>query len=145
MDTATNCVKRQVTAQDWKEIEQKLTGFYTSVKLICDGYVLTLSLVRIDAFKNAIRIYVNGVFEGRWIVEDCEERRRFLCPKTRDFYSKKEKASFGKVSKKLAKEFSLDSKYTYYDYKWKSFRSLKSHLIKYNKLIELVENKEANE
>ncbi len=131
-------VTRAVTAQDWKEIEKRLTSFFDQVKLICDGYELTLMLRPIKQFKNAITVYVNGKIEGRWFVEECEERRRFLCPKSKSFYSKKDMADFKKISKRIFKEMQAKNKYVYYEPYWTSFRALKSHLIKNNTSIELV-------
>lgn len=131
-------VTRAITAQDWKDIERKLNGFYDRVRLVCDGYELSLVLRRYNQFRNVIAIYVNGVVEGKWYLEDCEERRRFFCPKTKNLLSRKEKAGLKKVSKRLLKQMEAKSKYTYYEPYWSSFRALKSHLIKHNKVIELV-------
>ncbi|MGC5328932.1 hypothetical protein [Brevibacillus sp. SYSU BS000544] len=133
-------VTRAITPEDWKDIEQRMQGFFDRVKLVCDGYELTLALKRIGQFKNAIAVYVNGKIEGRWFVEDCEERRRFLCPRTKSFYSRKDMADFKKISKRIFKEMQAKNKYVYYDPYWTSFRALKSHLIKNNKVIELVCN-----
>lgn len=127
-----------ITPQDWKEIEQRLKDFYHQVKLICDGYEVTLMLQRLDQFRNAIAVYVNGKFEGKWLIEDCEERRRFLCPKTKNYYSRKEMATFKKISKKMFNEIQAKNKFVYYEPYWTSFRALKSHLVKNNEQIELV-------
>ncbi|OAB36488.1 hypothetical protein PMSM_07275 [Paenibacillus macquariensis subsp. macquariensis] len=126
-----------VTSQDWKDIEQKLMGLYNRAILICDGYELSIVLERRDQFKNVIRIYVNGAIEGKWYMADCEERRRFFCPRTKNLYSKKELSVWKKISKK---EYAnrIAKKYYYYEPCWLSFRSLKSHLIKNNKNIEIV-------
>ncbi|MBG9567457.1 hypothetical protein [Brevibacillus agri] len=136
--TETLRVTRAVSAQDWKDIEQRLKGFYDSVKLICDGYELTLVLQRIGQFRNAIAVYIDGKIDGKWMIEDCEQRRRFYCPKSKSFYSKKDMADFKKISKRIFKEMQAKNKYVYYEPYWTSFRSLKNHLIKNNKSIELV-------
>ncbi|MDR9503391.1 hypothetical protein RI662_03625 [Brevibacillus agri] len=136
--TETLRVTRAVSAQDWKDIEQRLKGFYDSVKLICDGYELTLVLQRIGQFHNAIAVYIDGKIDGKWMIEDCEQRRRFYCPKSKSFYSKKDMAEFKKISKRIFKEMQAKNKYVYYEPYWTSFRSLKNHLIKNNESIELV-------
>lgn len=131
-------VTRAITAQDWKEIEHKLKGFYDPVKLICDGYELTLLLQRNGQFKNIIAAYVNGKIDGKWFLEECEERRRFFRPRSKSFYSKKDMADFKKISKKIFKEMQAKNKYVYHEPYWTSFRALKGHLIKNNESIELV-------
>jgi hypothetical protein len=131
-------VTRAVSSQDWKDIDKKLNHFYGQVKLICDGYEVTFMLQRRNQFHNVISLYVNGEIQGKWYIEDCEERRRFFRPRTKAFYSKKEIANFRKISKKLGKEMAAKNEYTYYESHWTSFRSLKSHLMKHNKVIHLV-------
>ncbi|EES73465.1 hypothetical protein POTG_01760 [Paenibacillus sp. oral taxon 786 str. D14] len=131
-------VTRAVSAQDWKDIERRLKGFYDPVKLVCDGYELTLILQRTGQFTNAIAVYINGKIDGKWLIEDCEERRRFFCPKSRSFYSRKDMANIKKISKRMFREMQAKNKYVYYEPFWTSFRSLKNHLIKNNKSIELV-------
>lgn len=130
-----------MTSQDWKEVEKSLKSFYSSVKLRCDGYEVTLLLRQISQFKNAILVYVNGVIKGEWLCKDCEERRRFLRPVKSSLYSQKQKAALKKISKSLRKKTGLldpEASYTSYRYDWTSFKALKSHLSKHNSNIELV-------
>lgn len=136
-EAARKGATRPVTVEDWKNIEQELIRLYNRVVLICDGYDLTLVLERHGQFRNVIAIYVNGVVEGRWIMEDCEERRRFFCPKTKRVYSEKKLAGIKKLSRKLYKELAA-ARYTCYEPYWSSFRAMKSHLIKNNKNIEMM-------
>jgi len=137
-----------ITAQEWKEIEEHLKSFYSTVRLNCDGYDVALRLERIDQFKNGILVYVNGELKMKWLGEDCEERRRFLRPVKKSAFSQKQKASLKKMSKRLRQKAGLpdpDASYTYYAPYWTSFRTLKSHLIKNNSTIELVrEQKESD-
>jgi len=128
-----------VSPQDWKEVEERLKSFYLTTELRCDGWKITLILQSISQFKNAIVVYVNGVVKGEWIVKDCEERRRFLCPVKRSLYSQKQKAALRKIPKKIRREHGLydpDAQYVRYSYYWTSFKALKSHLIKHNRDIE---------
>lgn len=126
-----------VSQEDWKKIEEKLKSFYSIVTLNCDGYKVTLFLKRIDQFKNAIAIYVNGVVKGKWQIESCEESRRFLRPVTKSVFSPAQKAAIKKLRKKERDQWLEKSKYTYYAADWTSFRSLKKHLIANNKEITL--------
>lgn len=115
--------------------------FYSSVELRCDGYEVALVLVRISQFKNVIKVYVNGVIKGEWLVNDCEERRRFFRPVKRSVFTQKQKAAMKKVSKRLRQKAGLpdpDASFTYCVPYWTSFRALKRHLIKHNSNIELI-------
>lgn len=130
--------------QDWNEVEEKLKILFNPVKLAIDGFEVTLVLVRTSQFENSILPYINGILKGEWLVNDCEERRRFYRPVSRSIYSKKEKAAMKKLSKRAQKEMNInpDKKYTYYSPYWSSFRSLKSHLIKNNNVIEFKRSEE---
>lgn len=86
-------------------------------------------------------IYISGQFQGKWLTEDCEERRRFCQKKTRSLLNAKEKASFRKLSKREQKEFSKEYhnfEYESFSPQWTSFGALKKHLVANNKNIELV-------
>jgi hypothetical protein len=88
---------------------------------------------------------VNGEVRGAWLFEDCEERRRFMRPVKRFLYSKEQRVSYKKVSKRLRQKYGLpdpDITYTSYDFYWTSFRALKRNLIKNNTTIELVKEEE---
>jgi len=88
--------------------------------------------------KNAIMFYINGEFKGKWLMEDCEERRRFCQSKERSLLDSKQKAQMKRWPKKERLAMEARSKFITYSPQWTSFRSLKSHLIKNNKSIELI-------
>lgn len=131
-----------MTPRDWKEVEERLAMLYSSgVRLRCDGYEVRLILERVSQFRNAIRVYVGGVFRGKWLLEDCEERRRFLRPVKRSLHSRRSKAALRKIPKRVRRQVGLpdpDAKIVCYSFYWTSFKALKAHLIKHNKSIELV-------
>lgn len=125
-----------MTNAEWKKAEE-LLSYHRMVDLLVDGYRVSLVLVR-EGMKLYIQVYVNGEFKGKWITEDCEERRRFLCKSKRCLV----KPSAKKELKLTKKEFEkFKEKYTYYYYSpyFSSFRTLKSQLIKNNKNIQLLE------
>lgn len=67
-----------MTNEDWKTVDKALKSvLLPGVKLLIDGYEVTLTLCQKSQFKNAIAIWINGSFKGKWLAEDCEERRRF--------------------------------------------------------------------
>lgn len=130
-----------MTKQDWAYVEEQLKKQFVIVNLICDGYRLSLQLSRIGKMSLAIFIYVNGELNGRWILDDCEERRRFFYPRVRYAMSEKDRKSWVKdFGKRWLKAHNIDVDKTYTDYLpwWRSFHSLKTHLIKNNTSIELV-------
>lgn len=133
-----------MTAEEWKKAEEELKCLFNPVKLTCDGYKVTIILVRTDQFKNALAVYVNGEIKGKWYMEDCEERRRFFQSRSQSAFNKKQKDIYKKIRKSTRKEIGIDieKKFTYYTPYWKSFKALKSHLIKNNTNIELVKEVE---
>lgn len=130
-----------MTKQDWAYVEERLKKQFAIVVLDCDGYRLSLTLKQISDMGLAIFTYINGEFKGRWMLEDCEECRRFLYPRVRYVMSAKDRKSWVKdLGKRWLKAHNIDVDKTYTAYLpwWKSFRSLKAHLIKNNTSIELV-------
>jgi hypothetical protein len=134
-----------MTKAEWDEIKQTLSFPWGSVTLLVDGFTLTLQVKRVSDLRFEIFPYVNGEFKGIWARDKTEEAVRFLRLKTVHLYSPAQKAKFTKgLSKKAIKEWlpDLDKKSTYYSWGWSSFASLKAHLIRNNKSIELVRSKE---
>lgn len=130
-----------MTAQDWAEVEERLKSLHSAVKLMCDGFEVTCVLERIGQFKNAIVVYVNGKIEGKWLLEDCEERARFFQPVLKSKVSLRRRAVLKKLSKELRQKYGFpdpDAKFTLYRPYWTSFKALKKHLIKHSSNIELV-------
>ena len=110
--------------EEWKQVEDALSSFFRMVELDADGYKVSLRLERVSQFKNAIVVYVNGSFKGEWLIEDCEERRRFIQPRTRSLLRGKEKAEILKgLNKKERKEAEERMKYTTYITCWSKFAS----------------------
>lgn len=131
-----------MTKEDWDQVRVVLQLPYGCAKLICDGYELTLEVQQVKPLKFEIGFYVNGFFKGAFIVEDCEERRRFCCPKQAFVFTPA-------LRTKLLKEMGtrrahrlfpdIDKKFTWYSSHWASFAPLKRHLVTNNKVIELKE------
>lgn len=125
-----------LTDEQWKQIKQQLSWTGAQVELLVDGYRLTIQRVRASEMRDELMVYVNGKFIGKWISEDCEERRRFFCPRTRYLYpAAKRKRMMRGLSKRLAREVGADTKYTHYKPWWPSFDALRRHLVKHNKSI----------
>lgn len=128
-----------MTKQEWDEAEKALKDFFHQVHFCIDGYKVTVRLVRVSTYKNAIAIYVDGVFRGEWLINECEYRRRFLPKKEKHLFTAKQMEDLRKqlrLSKKACERY--NSTFTYYDAHWASFAAMKRHLIANNDNIELV-------
>ncbi len=116
-----------------------LSGLYGTEELLCDGYKLTIVRSQ-NKNRLGLNIYVDGVWRGKWMVEDCEERRRFHREIVKPLYSKAEIEKMAKgLSKRaqaaLKKQPGLDKTFTTFSPCWTSFDALRRHLIKNNKEI----------
>ncbi len=128
-----------MTVEDWKEVETRLSIPYSSVKLKIDRYDVTIGHAMEKPLKYCLAIYIDGIFKTKWVLEDCEIRRRFCSKHTKSLLTAKEKKALMRQRKALREQIMKDMTFEWYSPYWSSFRSLKSHLIKNNKSIELVE------
>lgn len=124
-----------MTKEQWDKVDRSMQSPYGRVSLLCDGFKIT---VETGLYKRKLSsiIYVNGLFKGAWMLEDCEERRRFFRPiKTLVWRRKLTKG----ISKRMLKSLNIDPTETRiaFSAEWSSFRSLKAHLLKNNTSIEL--------
>nr|DAZ25494.1 MAG TPA: hypothetical protein [Caudoviricetes sp.] len=131
---------KEMTSEDWKQVEKdlKFVDLYT-VKLLIDGYEVSLQLRQISQFRNAIVVYVNGVFRGKWLTEDCEERRRFFPCKKRCLTNTNELKKMGIRSKKEIQKYKESATYNQYSSAWTNFKAMKKHFEMNNKSIEILE------
>ncbi len=133
-----------MTKEEWDKVQVCLTRLNSIVVLNVDGYKVTLMLERASVMKNHIVVYIDDKIKGNWLVEDCEERNRFFCKRTKNVYTISKLTQGKRVSKKkmmFLKERVNDPKNkieTYYPW-WTNSNSLKKHLIKNNTNIELIE------
>lgn len=128
-----------MTEAEWKQVENSLKSVWSNgCKLEIDGYKVSLSLRQVSQFKNAIVVYINGEFRGKWLAEDCEERRRFFSCKKKSVIKESDYKAYGVRSKKAKQE--LFDKYSYnkYESAWTNFKKMKQHFIANNKNIELL-------
>lgn len=127
-----------MTKDEWEQAENALHSLFNYVKLNIDGYEITLKLERVGTYKNVIMLYINDKLDFKLLLEDCEERRRFARIRTRTLLKADSKKWLKKQSKKLQAELTEKCTYTYYEFWWTSFNSLKKHLIKNNTNIEVI-------
>ena len=126
-----------MNAEEWKKIEDELLTFGIPVELKVDGYKLSLVPTR-ENMKMYVVVFIDGEFKYEWIHEDCDIRKRFLCPSKHCLVKQKDLDRVTK-SKKKQQEIKANNTYISYSPYWTSFKRLKSHLIKNNTSIELRE------
>lgn len=126
-----------MTAEEWKKAENDLLTFGYPIKLKVDEYEISLVLTR-ENMKMYIVLFVNGEFKWQWIHEDCDIRKRFMCPSKHCLVKQKDLDRVTK-SKKKQQKIKTNNTYTSYSPYWTSFKRLKSHLIKNNTSIEFKE------
>lgn len=119
----------------WDDIAARLVFPGASAKLQCDGYAITLEVQR-DRMKMLIVAFVDGRWLGKWLLDDCEERRRFMRPVRRvpKPYTAQQQKLLGK---KWCAEQREKRSGTYYLPYWASVASIRRHFEKANGSVEL--------
>lgn len=128
-----------MTLEDWKKVENALSSPYGSVNLKIDGYEVTIICVMDKPLHYHLAVYVDGKIKGDWIFKDCEIRRKFYQKHTKSLLDSKQKKRLKREKKDFREKILKESSYDWYEPYWKSVRSMKSHFIKNNNSIELME------
>jgi hypothetical protein len=128
----------QPTPEQWQAAHVALCGLFGSVELHCDGYRLTIEKRLLNERNLCLLPYVNGEWKVAWMVNDCEERRRFMRPVTRRRHSAKTEKLFRRIDRITGNKRQYNETITYHFWEWLSFAALKRHLIKNNEAIHLV-------
>lgn len=131
-----------ITKEQWKALEVELSHAYGHAKLTCDGYDVTLEVRMVDTLQYGIVVFVDGFSRGKWLVEDCEERRRFLRPVTSFVWSAGQRAKLLKIwgGKRAPKDKveHVNRKVTWYSTYWTSVKPLRRHIEKNNQELRVV-------
>ena len=130
-----------MTAEEWKDVEISLTSPFGRAKFKIDGYTVDVVVEKESpkSLKYVLAVFVDGAIKGKWLVNDCDIRRKFYNKRTESRLTNNYKNSykFKSLSKKVREEIIRTSTYEYYSPYFKSFRTLKNHFIKNNTSIEL--------
>jgi hypothetical protein len=127
------------TREQWKRIEQELCSPYGRAELLVDGYRLTLDVQCIKPRRYTIMIYVNDHFKGSWVIDDCEERRRFFRRGEHSLYGHAKRERYVReFGKRRAEKLGLLKTFTSYSPHWPTFGPLRRHLVANNKSIAIV-------
>lgn len=127
------------TREQWRTVESALSRPYGNAVLLIDGYTVTFQVVPLKPLHYTICTYVQGKFLGKWLMEDCEERRRFFRVRERKMLSSKVRAEFVKeYGKRALKNSTLNQTFKSHAVDWPAFRPLKRHLLANNQDIEVI-------
>ena len=127
-----------LTKEQWKTFRDTLSWAHGVVHLEVDGYHLRLVVAPYKPLSYVILPYVNGELHPEWIVDECEERRRFFRPYERYLHPEKHRLELLKIWGRLItkeKRAEINRKITGYDWCWRSPASLQRHLIANNQSI----------
>jgi hypothetical protein len=126
-----------MTNEEWKEVEENLSHPYGSSKLIIDGYKITIQVQPTKKLHYELIVFINGTFNIKYCIDDCEERKRFTRQIKKYLLKKKVRDDIEKWNKRAIKAkmkpMEYAKQYTIYSPFWPSFSTLKKHLIANNK------------
>ena len=126
--------------EDWEKAKDLLCAPPGQVRLLCDGYNVTLVNECIGMFRNGIKVYIDNMFHGAWLVSDCEVRRRFISQKETPVMKRKWLAAYNKMSKREQKQYKelYEATRTVYQSHWTNWQALVKHFESNNADIRLV-------
>lgn len=128
-----------MTPEDWKEVENALASPFSYVKLNVDGYAVTIGHALEKPLKYCLAVYIDGEFKMEWALNDCDIHRRFCRRRTKSLLTAKDKKALKREKKAFREKVEKKMTCEWYSPYWNTVRSLKSHLTKNNKSIELIE------
>lgn len=135
----------------WAQVLKALSCSWGSVKLLVDGLSVTLEVRQSGPLQYVVMPFVDGFNHGRWILEDCPERRLLCRPVKRLVYShaRIRKITQGlsqRIAAALLKRAGVDPAKTHTGYLpyWSSPRALITHLKKHATSVQLVDQETAH-
>lgn len=127
-----------MTQEDWDALKAQMESPYGSMRLQCDQFELYL-VQHVSPKKKSWQtiVYVDGFIRGQWYsAEDGqpkhEEARRFLRKVSSALHSKTDIEFYRKIYGKREADKAAAKRYVSFDTSWKSFNSLKKHLLANN-------------
>jgi hypothetical protein len=128
-----------VTADEWEKVENTLSSPYGIAKLKIDGYNVTIGHAQVKPLQYCLAVYIDNIFKTEWAITDCDIRRRFCQRHTKCLLTTKEKKQLNREKKAVREEIMQKMTYNWYEPYWNTFRTMKSHFLKNNTSIELME------
>lgn len=129
-----------MTEKQWQDIQAKLIYSGMIIRMKIDGYNVALQsqFENANRMKLVIAVYIDDKMDADMLKPENEACIKFMCPCKKCMLTQKQIAEFSR-SKKKQKALKDKYTYTYYIPYWSSFRRLKSHFIKNNTSIELID------
>lgn len=129
-----------MTKQQWDAVRDQMRSPLGRARLKCDEFDVTVTVVPWGALRFVIVCYVGGDLRGGWLIEDCEERRRFMRKRSSYVFPARVRTEFAREfgNRALAKS-GLARRWEHWEFHWTSFDALRRHLVANNERIELVE------
>ncbi len=115
-----------MTKEEWKQAEEKLNSAFGRVDLLVDGYAITIQKEPCDEMRLGLTVYVDGTIKGKWVVQDCEIRRKFYYCSERSLLTAKERKKLQKERKAVREAVLARASYQVFSPVFYSFRTLPS-------------------
>lgn len=116
---------KKLSKEDREKIADELRYPFGCVELQCDQFMIHLKVQSRGERRQTIVVYVDGWLRGTWLIDDCEERRRFMRKVERFVFPAKSRASFLKeFGKRAFKRNQMDQKIVGYDPTWNSVTTM---------------------
>lgn len=130
---------------DWDALKAQMDSPWGQMGLQCDQYVLTLQQQTSSKSKSwSTMVYVDGYFKGEWMLATKdglpahEEARRFYRKTSKAVHSPKSVEAIRKaLGKREAAKWAAAKHICFYP-TWKSFNSLRKHLLANNASIQRI-------
>ena len=130
-----------LTDADRKLLCKQLSYADAWVDLDCDGYAVSIRAFKMRPLQYGLLISIGGEFKGAWMLEDCEERRRFMRPIC--YYVFKKSIRTSSTHRRLLGPKKMDRKVVRYDAVWLSPRAMLRHFERNNKIIKMIPQDES--
>lgn len=135
----------KLTKEQKQELADKLSYPYGSVRILCDGRLISLQVERFKGMTYRVMIYVDGVFKGAWMVPkkgedpapECKYLRKSVRPCISPVKRKKLEKALGK--RYVQKDPFYSASYTVYFPDFGSGKAAINHLCKVCDSVEVCE------
>jgi hypothetical protein len=133
-----------MTADEWKKVEEALSGYMGIVDLNVEGTPIQFRRGLVAKNRLGIVTFVCGKWEGKWMMPDNKNEhpeKRYLRPVWRFSWKREARKMLKKMSKRQLKRmgYDPDEKYLAYSLIWSSAATIRRHYEKTFKNIKLVE------
>lgn len=127
-----------MTADEWKQVESRLSHPYGRAVLQADGHRLTCEVRPYKGLRYCIVVFIDGVIEGKWMNDPTPQARKFWRERKRYLCSAAKRAEARAQAKKRGmpadiRKFWTDTAerhYVLFEPTWPNAKALCRHLRK---------------